>query len=104
MTHRRADEIDRGHRHESADEGKKLNGKNADGEIDADHGSERSAGGCAEDVGRHQRIAEQSLKGGAGNRERGADQQAASTRGPRTCRITLSTADETSALWPAILA
>ena len=72
--HRRADQVDRRDRDEAAHEGEALDAEHAEREIDADHGAERRARRRAEDIGRHQRIAEQALERGAGDRERRADQ------------------------------
>ena len=42
--------------------------------IDAEHGAERGARGGAQNIRRYQRIAKQALERGAGDRERGPDQ------------------------------
>ena len=60
--------------------------------IDAEHGAERRARGGAEDVGRDQRIAEQALECGAGDRERRADQHRRDHARPAHLQITFSTA------------
>ena len=71
--HRRADQVDRRDRDEPADEGERLDREHAEREIDAEHGAERRARRRAEQIGRHQRIAEQALERGAGDRQRRAD-------------------------------
>ena len=65
----RADHVDRGHRGEPAGEGQALDGDHAEREIDADDGAERRPRRRAENIGRHQRIAEEALERGAGDRE-----------------------------------
>lgn len=71
----------RGHRVGGADrcetehERKELDRQDVAGEEDADHRAERSTGRYAQNVGRHERIAEQTLVGGTGAGECRADEQ-----------------------------
>ena len=71
--HQRADEVDGGDRDQPAGKGEALDGENAERKINAEHGAERRARRGAENIRRHQRIAEQALERGAGDRERRAD-------------------------------
>ena len=72
---RGADQIDRGDRNQPADKREALDRDHAEREINAEHRAERRARRRAENVGRDQRIAEQALERGAGNRERRAHEK-----------------------------
>ena len=67
----RVDQADGGKRHHESQE---LDGGDRQREEDAEHRAETGAGRDAQDVGRHERVAEQSLVGGTGCGNRGADQ------------------------------
>ena len=71
----RADEVHQADRHQAAGEGEQLDQEHVQRQEDPEHRAERRAGRNAEDVGRHERIAEHALVCGAGGGERGADDQ-----------------------------
>ena len=76
---RGGDEIDQRHRGDPAGEGQKLDAEDRQGQEDAEDRAEAGPGAHAQDVGRHQRVAEQVLIGGTGRGQRRAD-------GERGCR------------------
>jgi hypothetical protein len=71
---RRADHVDGCDGDQPAGEGQRLNGEDAEREKDTEHGTKRGAGGRAQNIGRHQRIAEQALEGGACHGKRSSNQ------------------------------
>ena len=60
------DQVDQSHGAETDGESQQLDSDDAEREVDAQDGSKRCAGGDAENVGRHEGIAEQPLIGSAG--------------------------------------
>jgi hypothetical protein len=71
---RRPDDVDDRHRAQPHHEGQRLDGDDAEREVDAEHGTQRGAGRHPEDIGGHERVAEQALVGGAGGGQRASDQ------------------------------
>jgi hypothetical protein len=61
---RGSNQVDQCHRDEPAAESERLYGEDAEREEDAGHGAQGRTRGCAENVGRYQRITEKALKGG----------------------------------------
>jgi hypothetical protein len=70
----RADQIDRGDRHEPAGKSQRLDADDVERKENPDHRAQGGARGSAQDIWRHQRITEQSLKSRARNRKRRAHQ------------------------------
>ena len=67
-----ADQVDQSHGAETDGEGQHLDSDDAEREVDAQDGSKRRPRGDAENVGRHEGVAEQPLIGGAGRSQRRA--------------------------------
>ena len=63
------------HGGEAACERKQLRKQNIEGQKNRQDRAERRAGRHAQDIGRHERIAEHALVGGASRGERGADEE-----------------------------
>ena len=78
--------VDRRHRGQAEHECEPLDRADVERQEDAEHRADRRAGRHAQDVGRHQRIAEQTLVRGARGGQRGADEQRGQRHAGRGCR------------------